>query len=148
MRGRSLQELRDLILGAPGSNISLTFMRDSTPNGPARTPELFHVHLMRGSPQFLASMSVAAAPSPAYAATPAPAASSTPAVTTSPPVQTSPEQSFAIPIPVDAFVTPPAPAPAPAPQQPMSQGLPPPLTFPTATRSHLFQDLATKSARV
>jgi hypothetical protein len=48
VRGRSLQELRDLILGAPGSNISLTFMRDSTPNGPARTPELFHVHLMRG----------------------------------------------------------------------------------------------------
>jgi hypothetical protein len=130
VRGRSLQELRDLILGAPGSNISLTFMRDASPNGPSRTAELYDVRLMRGSPQYLASLAVPATQPispPTYAGLSAPAASSSPSLS-SPPVAAhmSPEQSFTIPIPADVITTPPAPSPAfaQAPvQQPMSQGL-------------------------
>ena len=57
VRGRSLQELRDLILGAPGSNISLSFMRGPNPQDPSSTAHNFHVQLMRGSPQYLASLS-------------------------------------------------------------------------------------------
>jgi hypothetical protein len=57
VRGRSLQELRDLILGAPGSNISLSFMRGPNPQDPSSTAHNFFVQLMRGSPQYLASLS-------------------------------------------------------------------------------------------
>ena len=57
VRARSLQVLRDLILGAPGSNISLSFLRGPNPQDPSSTAHNFPVQLMRGSPQYLASLS-------------------------------------------------------------------------------------------
>ncbi len=82
VRGRPLQELRDLILGAPGSNISLSFMRGPNPQDPSSSTQNFSVQLMRGSPQYLASLSgpgpapPASSPPVAVLASAAPASSS------------------------------------------------------------------------
>jgi hypothetical protein len=120
VRGRSLQDLRDLILGAPGSTIALSFMRKGNLN--AASMEVFEVKLMRGSPQYLAALS---APAPQRAASPvttyiptAPVES--PSVSATTQALPSP-QSFAIPIPDTLVSPPPSFSYVPA-QQPQSQG--------------------------
>jgi hypothetical protein len=133
VRGRSLQELRDLILGPPGSHLTLTFFRDASSTGGSRAEQL-DVQLVRGSPQYLASLSVhAPAPAPATSPAAAHAALESEASRSSflAPQLSSPVQTFNVPLP-DAYSSPPAPAAvdvplapvfSPAPyQQPMSQG--------------------------
>ena len=123
VRGRSLQELRDLILGAPGSNISLSFMRGPNPQDPSSTAHNFHVQLMRGSPQYLASLSgPGSAPPPSsspVAALPSTAPASSPSFTSPNLPVASPVQSYSIPI-ADAHTTA-SPHPSSV-QQPQSQG--------------------------
>lgn len=144
VRGRSLQELRDLILGAPGSNISLSFMRGPNPQDPSSTTQNFSVQLMRGSPQYLASLSgpspAPPASSPPVAVLPSNAPASSPSFTSPNLPAVSPVQSYTIPIADSHPNTSPHPSSSVPVQQPQSQG------FGDEERARLRAALVTKES--